>query len=336
MSAKKKASEMMQYPNPSRGLVRMMIELGRAEDDIGLMQEPVPPLPENTLPAPVVCLPVWAEGARGVPNGMLRSALFGAVKKGPRRYMEREEIHSLEGVRILYTGAKLDQGDLDVWEVVLHLARMLPLGREIRITAYQLLKLLGKTDTGTNREILDRRLSRMKATGVDVYLGRQGYEGSLIDEVYRDKDTQEYVIRLNPKLRSLFDKDQWTAVDWGVRMELSGLPLAQWLHGFYATHAKPYPISVEKLHQLCGSEAEEPRKFKQLLIRALEAVSLASEKHGQFFSAEIKGNLVYVERQPSKSQQKHLAKKAKKPTPTGQRRKTMSSIGDLLKPQDEK
>ncbi len=76
----------------------------------------------------------------------------------------------------------------------------------------------------------------MKATGVDVHIGWFGYEGSLIDEVYRDKETREYVFRVNLKLRTLFEPDQFTQVDWAVRRQLGGQPLAQWLHGFYASH----------------------------------------------------------------------------------------------------
>ena len=76
----------------------------------------------------------------------------------------------------------------------------------------------------------------MKATGVDVHIGWFGYEGSLIDEVYRDKETREYVFRVNLKLRTLFELDQFTQVDWAVRRQLGGQPLAQWLHGFYASH----------------------------------------------------------------------------------------------------
>jgi len=281
----------------------------------------------------VVYLPSWPEAARGVPNGVLRSALFGAIKKGPRRYLEREEIAALDGVRIIYTGPRLDQGDLDVWETVLHIVRLCALGDEVRITAYQLLKILGLADTGPNRDTLERRLSRLKATGVEIEIGRFSYEGSLIDEVYRDKDTLEYVIRLNPKLRALFEKDRWTMVDWVVRMELSGQPLAQWLHGFYATHAKPYPLSLDKLRLLCGSEVEETRKFKQLLGRALDAVNQACEKHGQAFRFEIRDRLLHVDRQPSPSQQRHLDKKARRPKPTGGRRKAMTPIGDLLKPE---
>ena len=332
MTAKRKASEMLKEPDPCLPRIRAMIELGRVEDDCGFMLNPPPPPAPKPLPVEDRRLPAWPEAVRGVPNGVLRSALFGAIKKGPRRYLDRVEIHALDGVRIIYSGPRLDQGDLDVWETVLHIVRLLALGDECRVTAYQLLKLMGKTDTGKNRDILDSRLSRLKANGVDIRIGRYGYEGSLIDEVYRDEATQEYVIRLNPKLRALFEKDQWTMVDWEVRMALSGQPLAQWLHSFYATHAKPYPMSVEKLRELCGSETEEARKFKQLLARALESVGEACETHGQAFQAEIRDNLVYVDRQPSRSQRKHLAKKAKKPKPAGQRKNTMTSVGDLLKP----
>jgi hypothetical protein len=147
------------------------------------------------------------------------------------------------------------------------------------------------------------------------------------------RQTLEYVIRLNPKLRAMFERDQWTAVDWAVRLELSGHPLAQWLHGFYATHAQPFPISVAKLHTLCGSEAANLFHYRQDLRKAFDAVTAACEKYGQSFNAEIRDNdLVYIDRSPSRSQQRHLHKKAKKPTSTGQRQKAMTPVGDLLKP----
>ena len=219
-------------------------------------------LPGAPLPRNVVQLPVWPEPMRGVPNGMLRSAMFGAIRKGPRRYMEREQIAALEGIEIWYTGQRLDQGDLDVWETVLHIVRLQALGNECRVTAYAMLKLLGKTDTGKNRATLHKRLLRLKANGVEVKQGRFTYIGSLIDEVYKDDETQKYVIVLNPKLRALFEPDQFTQIEWAVRHALDGKPLAQWLHGYYTSHAKPYPVKVETLHKLCGSEAKRLPDFK--------------------------------------------------------------------------
>ena len=261
--------------------------------------------PNIHLPRVVVQLPHWPESKRGVPNGVLRSALFGAIKKGARPYLECQEIHAQEGIAIRYTGARLDQGDLDVWETVMHISRSQALGDECRVTAYSLLKALGKTDTGKNRNTLNRRLSRIKATGLDVKVGRYSYEGSLIDEVYRDEDSREYVIFLNPKLRVLFEPDQFTQIEWAVRHKLDGKPLAQWLHGYYSSHAKPYPVKVETLHKLCGSEAEL-RRFRQTLCNALTDVSEASKFHGLSFRSEFRGNLVIVERKPTSSQQRHL------------------------------
>lgn len=274
------------------------------------VQETSPLLsPVTSTPAQVITLPFWPEAVRAVPNGMLRSALFGAIRRGARRYMERERIAALEGVEIFYTGQRLDQGDLDIWEMILHIARLQNLGNECRTTAYQLLKATGKADTGGNREVLHIRLMRLKATSVEIEQGRYGYAGSLIDEVYRDKETREYVFRINPKLRTLFESDQFTLVDWAIRRELDGKPLAQWLHGFYASHAKPYPASVAKLHELTGSEAGELWKFAQTLRKNLNELVKASEIHSQPFSYEIRDDLVHVEKQASRAQRRHLAKK---------------------------
>lgn len=270
--------------------------------------------PAQVIPIAKVQLPIWPDVVRGVPNGVLRSALFGAIKKGPRAYLERQEMPGQEGIKIIYTGLRLDQGDLDVWETVLHIVRLQELGTECRVTAYQLLKMLGKTDTGINRDTLDRRLSRMKATAVDVSVsGPASYEGSLIDEVYRDKETRAYVIRLNPKLQALFAANQFTQVDWTVRQTLDGQPLAQWLHGYYASHAKPYPLNVDTLLTLSGSENTEPRSSRQKLRKALDALTDASAVNGQPFSYDIRGDLVHVEKSPSGAQQRHLAKKTSQP-----------------------
>ena len=271
-------------------------------------------LPSQPPPAKVVMLPIWPDAVRAVPNGMLRSALFGAIRRGSRRYMERARIAALEGIEIFYTGQRLDQGDLDVWETILHLARLQGLGNQCRVTAYQLLKAIGKADTGGNREVLHIRLMRLKATSVEFEQSRYGYAGSLIDEVYRDKETREYIFRVNPKLRALFEPDQFTQIDWVVRRELDGKPLAQWLHGFYASHAKPYPVSVAKLRELCGSEAESLRHFREDLREALDAVVKAGMVKGQPFGYEIRdGDIVHADKTPSRAQRRHLAKKIQKP-----------------------
>lgn len=269
---------------------------------------------QSTAPAvPVAAqLPLWPEPVRAVPNGFLRSALFGAIRKGRRRFIKGEQLAALDGIEIHYTGERLDQGDLDMWESVLHAVRLQDLGSQCRVTSYALLKLMGKTDTGKNRVTLHERITRLRANAVEVRQGRYTYIGGLIAGAAKDEETQEWVIELDAKLRQLFADDQFTQVQWSVRHELDGQPLAQWLHGFYASHAQPFPLKIETLHRLCGSEAGEMWKFAQTLRKALDAVAAASAANGEGFSYEIRGDLVYVEKTPQGAQRRHLAKKAGK------------------------
>ena len=261
----------------------------------------------------VVQLPLWPETVRAVPNGFLRSALFGAIAKGRRRYINGEDLAAVDGVTIRYKGERLDQGDLDVWESVLHAVRLQELGSQCRVTSYALLKLMGKTDTGKNRATLNKRITRLVASALTVKQGRYSYIGSLIAGAAKDEETQEWVIELDAKLRPLFAADQFTQVEWAVRHKLDGKPLAQWLHGFYASHAAPFPLKIETLHRLCGSEAGEMWKFAQTLRKALDDVAEASAAHGEGFSSDIRGDLVHVEKKAQGAQRRHLAKKASKP-----------------------
>lgn len=279
--------------------------MANARSRIKTIQEP-----EASLKG--VQLPLWPVGVRAVPNGFLRSALFGAIAKGRRRYVNGEDLAAVDGVTIRYKGERLDQGDLDVWESVLHAVRLQDLGGQCRLTSYRLLKLMGKTDTGKNRATLQNRIERLVANAVTVKQGRYTYIGGLIRFAAKDEQTQEWLIELDEKLRPLFADDQFTQVEWGVRHALDGRQLAQWLHGFYASHAEPFPMRMETLLKLAGSEDTNRRSAQQTLRKALDAVAEASEAHGEGFSYGIRGDLVHVKKQVSGPQRRHLAKKSSK------------------------
>ena len=268
------------------------------------------PLPGAPLPKNVVQLPLWPEPVRAVPNGFLRSALFGAIAKGRRRYINGEDLAAVDGVTIRYKGERLDQGDLDVWESVLHAVRLQELGSQCRVTSYALLKVMGKTDTGKNRATLHNRIERLVANAVTVKQGRYTYIGGLIRFAAKDEETQEWVIELDEKLRPLFAGDQFTQIEWAVRHALDGHQLAQWLHGFYASHAKPFPLKIETLHRLCGSEAGLMSDYAKKLRKALDAVAEASEAHGEGFSYEIRGDLVHIEKQAKGAQRLRICRES--------------------------
>lgn len=238
---------------------------------------------------------VWSESYRCAPNLLLRTALFAALGDTPRRYIERVELATNADSRMTYTGVQLDQGDLDVWLHLLHLARMQPMGNHVRFTAYRLLKVLGRTDTGANRRILHRRILRLKATAIELQSGSLTYIGSLIQSVCKDDVGGEYVLVIDPELHRLFDRHQFTYLDKDIRQGLSGKPLAQWLHAFYSTHSSPYPLTATYLHRLSGSANADLKSFRQKLRRALLDVESVGREHGYLFRAVWRGDTVHVE-----------------------------------------
>jgi hypothetical protein len=83
----------------------------------------------------------------------------------------------------------------------------------------------------------------------------------------------EFVIEVNPRVAILYGADGWTQIEWAQRWALRRQPLAQWLHGFYSTHAEPYPYKVETLRRLAGSENEHLYSFRQELRSAMSKVA---------------------------------------------------------------
>lgn len=260
--------------------------------------------------APDGCkLPNWPDSHRGVPNIVLRSGLFSSSRSS--QDLVQEEIFAQSPTRIRYTGLRLNQADHDVWITLLHLARGNRLSLPLRTSTYSLLKLQHKTDTGANRKNLYKCLAKLETSKVEIIDVRSSYTGSLVDATYRDESTEELVVVLNPGLCSLFDKKGFTWVDWSIRRLLNGKPLAQWLNGYYSSHAEPFPISIKKLMQMAGSTDLSTQSAEQNLRRALDSLAHAFATHQKAFSYRIHNGIVHVEQAPSDSQLRHLQRKSK-------------------------
>ena len=232
-----------------------------------------PKPPEDTAERKVVQLPLWPEAARGVPNSVLRSALFGIVRRGRRAYLERKEVAAVDGIKIIFSGPQLDQADLDVWEQCLHIARSNNLGNKIYFTAHSFLKAINRGTGKSQHEWLKGAFARLSTSAVEIADGKKAYFGAMIYGGARDEETGKYFIEINPKIMALYGYDSWTGIEFEQRLALKSMPLAQWLHGFYSTHAKPYPYKTETIKKLCGSEVKELFNFRTQLKKASAQVS---------------------------------------------------------------
>jgi hypothetical protein len=145
---------------------------------------------------------------------------------------------------------------------------------------------------------------------------------NLIASWKRDETNRSYKLTLNPDLVKLYGWNDWTAVDWEQRQNLRGKPLALWLHGFYSSHAKPFPIKIETIRQLSGTANKDPYDFKRKLAAAFAQLEAATGIKGT-----INGDLVTVERRGSRAQQRHLRRKSAQQNATHSSRKRRKNRG---------
>ena len=227
-------------------------------------------------PAPVVRLPLWPEELRTCPSCVLRSALFGVVRRGRRQYLQNQIVAAWADTTIRYTGIRLDQADLDVWLTALHLSREQGFGARVVCSERAFLRALGRATK--NVEWLRSSLERLSACVVKITRQRRTYWGSLIEKGCRDEATGEFVIVLNPELAKLFEDESFTWLELEIRRSL-GLDLAKWLHGYIASHqatpGNPHRIGLERLRELCGSETGELWRFRQQVREAMPALQAA-------------------------------------------------------------
>lgn len=289
-------------------LIAIVESIRQKAKERALKNPPTVEIVQKSL-APVF-LPAWPEMVRGIPNSLLRSALFGAARRGKRVYMQRVPLASVDGVTILFSGPQLDQADLDVWEQCMHISRTVGLGTRIYFSTYAFLKKLKRSTGGKDVEWLKCAFARLSTSAVEIQDGKKAYFGPMLHYGARDEESGQYCIEINQAIASLYGADGWTQIEWEQRQALKRQPLAQWLHGFYSTHAKPYPYKVETIHKLCGSENQQTTGFRRELREALIKLEEATGWSWEIDDAD----LLHIQKKPTASQSRHLiAKKPNKP-----------------------
>lgn len=236
------------------------------------------PEPESAPSAPGQ-IPFWPANVRGMPNVLLRCAIFNANNPNAARIqMKKEKLASLENFEITFSGEDLRQDESNLLEELLHLARDTVLSERIEVSGYALLKRLGAGTSKKDYGKLVTMLERLQSGQITLKFGsgRKGFTGSLVRKfLWRDGTEQgttgktKWIIYLEPEIIQLFSGDDYTRLGVELRQKLK-LELSKWLYNYYHTHAEPFPYSVATIHRLCGSQAKQLFHFRANLRKALE------------------------------------------------------------------
>lgn len=237
----------------------------------------------------------WSEEDRAIPNAIARSALFAPIRRGRRPLYNEALIASRGDVEIRYTGDQLDMADQDVWLLLIEIARRLPIGSQIAVSRYGILKALRKNTGKSDHDWLLGSIKRLVKSTVWIKARRYQAALHLVDSFELDEKTGKYSMRLNPELVKLYDKNEYALIDWERRQALKRhVDLAKWLQAYIATHQRgeEHRIGIRLLKEWSGAKSAL-RHFRQDLRSALSEL----ERLGEIENPRIEADVVVWKRQ---------------------------------------
>ncbi|MDD2739664.1 MAG: plasmid replication initiator TrfA [Methylomonas lenta] len=230
---------------------------------------------------------VSRDDLRHIPNDYARSSLFTARnKREPRKSLMHEKLfHYNEFVSILYTGIELRAEDDEiVWLQILNYGKAVPLGEPFEFSIKDLVRDVNWSRNGRYYDKARECISRLKANEV-LALNTKAYGKSgaisLIQNYTAVNDSEgkptQYRVWIDPNLVLLFAGNTFTSHSWEVYRDLS--PVARRLADYIESHKHPFPLSIEKFRQMCGSNDANITSWRQTVKRAcaeIENVAIAA------------------------------------------------------------
>lgn len=260
---------------------------------------------------PTIYIPESVGDRAAVPAAFLWGALFAVLQRDhQKRPTLRGECLAQAGkLSLHFWGVRLGQDDLDLFLVLVSLARGQKFGEKIIVPGAAIPTALGLKDSGGKahihggagaRDRIEESLRRLSGALVELR-GDGGaiIMGHLVDSARRGRGQgANWVVRLAPELGGAFSAGT-AGVDLRVRRALRGKPLAGWVHAWLSSHGgTPYPTTLDNLRRLAGCTCE-PKAFPRQLTRALEALEKAIEQTGKTLHWTIsRGQLSASDRGP--------------------------------------
>lgn len=228
-----------------------------------------------------VYLPIWQESHVGLPYLLLRSSLFAAATPGEMRTQHLLNIHGRGGLEI--TGPQLCDYDRRMFAVCLDQYRDKPLAtnpsQRLSMTFWKLAKAMGVCYSKNVHLAIRNSLQRLGAARLRIQLDSNIFPEMRLVEVALEngctdlnfqngepKGSDQVEFCVLESVAILFHRNGWTAISGKALREYKGL--ASWLIAFYATHAKPYPLTLAHLYA-CSGSTDSMSEFRKRLKNAL-------------------------------------------------------------------
>ena len=274
------------------------------------------PLAEGTASKELRQLDFFTGPYRGLPNVVLRSALFGCRTK--RITSPRTVVATWKGAEISYEGISLNQRDESVWmQLVQYWMWSRPESYRVRFKGSDMLRDLGWGSAGRKGGLsgtaygrLRESLYRLRSINLSLSLPKEGRIYTMVDGMIsglafaEDPPDIGFTSCVLSKHYVSIYANQLTRVRWETRLKLrSGLP--SWLHRYILSHTSPHFISLDKLHALCGASAER-KHFRRPLRKAMDELKAVG---GVVAHYEIRHDTLIVVRPKAGRYKKEAEKK---------------------------
>ncbi len=232
-----------------------------------------------------VFLPTSWESKVELPNVLLRSSLFSAIRPGAPLF--EKELGAPKKYKLYASGPQLGDYDRRVFAACLkyHSSEPpLPIGEghEVTTTYWQMSKALKVAYTANVHRAIRNSLARLNSTTVKVYIGKNELPATRlidvdsltessnqlkVDELLKGSET--IIFRVPKSLAAYFGPNEWSHVSEQALHKTEGL--ASWLASFYSTHSKPYSLTMNEAHEFSGSTCPL-FEFRRRLKSALESL----------------------------------------------------------------
>ena len=215
-------------------------------------------------------LTLWPNEIAAMPTEITRTSLFGLPRRGQRKIHRWGVLASRSDISLQYFGEELDQSDLDVWLLVLRIARGQNIGARIQVNMNAMLRELRRPNGGSNRRWLISSLDRLSSAAFKVKFTRKNEHWEIVSGLLKwgyEKSTGRMFVRVDPDGEALFDNLSYLHYEKRLNLPSS---MAKAIHSYASGHRRgmKHAITMENLKEWIGYGGREV-DFLRSLEKAL-------------------------------------------------------------------